>query len=346
MLGAEETAEPPGSGVEDLLCLGYLPCLQHCLGVRGDTVSMVLLMGLSGEAFRFFYHRDAPERGPFVLSHNPLRAGSGALGYDCQIEGHEDQAQALCALEQAVGEEPAILRCAEDWVAATAVKRQRFRVRWRTGEEEWWPAEVMSQRWSKEPGFLELGPAGYYYFRLGEKERNPDIRESGVGSLRRGMRLMMRRSKVEGAAAGLSAYEEMANSLTRRLRGTGQAALALRRYAAWKTVSAPYAVASRRVAIQYIELMGRHFGKEPRKHMEDAAEAFGKALKLLQDMPDPPWVPSQDGSAGGPSRMALWQFARTRRQAASRARRLRVAERGAAEAMRKAADSQERLLRS
>jgi len=346
MLGAEEKTEPPGSGEQDLLCLGYMTCLRHCLGVRGEEVSLVVLAGLSGEAFRFFFHRDAPERGPYVLSHNPLRAAAGALGYDCHIETHDDPEQAASALEKAVREEPAIIRCESDWVAVTALKPHRYRVHWPGGEEEWWQAGALLERWQKEPGLLELGPVGYYLFRLGEKERTPDVRESAVGSLRRGIRLMTRRTKVQGAAAGLAGYEEMATVLSRPLRGPEQAALALKRYATWRRVSAPYLEASRKAAVRYIELMGEEFGDEPRDHMKEAADQFRKAVKLIEEMPAPPAAPQEEGATSAPGRMALWQFSRARRQAASRARRLQSVEREAVEVMRKAADSQERLLRS
>jgi len=346
MLNAEETTEPPSSGEQDLLCLGYMTCLRHCLGLRGEQVSLVALLGLSGEAFRFFFHRDAPERGPYVLSHNPLRAASGALGYDCQIEAREGREQAAPALEKAVREEPAIIRCEGEWVAVTACKHHRYHVHRPGGEEEWWQADALLECWQREAGFLELGPVGYYFFQLGKKERTPDVRESAVGSLRRGIRLMTRRTKVQGAAAGLAAYEEMANVLSRQLRGPEQAALALRRYAAWKRVSAPYAEASRKAAVQYVELMGKQFGQEPREHMKEAASQFRKAVRLLEEMPDPPAVALEDKRAPAPGRMALWQFSRVRRQAASRARRLQAVEREAVEVMRKAADSQERLLRS
>src|SRR3989304_7299788 len=92
--GAEKT-EPPGYAFDvaetaqeqapESAPAGYLEALHFCLERRGQSLSPVLLMGLTGESFRLFFDPRRPLHGLSVVTHNPLRAAGGTLGFECEI---------------------------------------------------------------------------------------------------------------------------------------------------------------------------------------------------------------------------------------------------------------------
>ena len=111
---AADSARPEQD--ETPLSLGYIDSLQYCLDLQGTAVEKTTLMGLSGETFRTFYDPSVPERGPYVVAFNPLRAACSALGYDCNVAFERSLESALNALADTLEREgAAIVHGAGEW---------------------------------------------------------------------------------------------------------------------------------------------------------------------------------------------------------------------------------------
>ncbi|UCH36132.1 MAG: hypothetical protein JSV65_07190 [Armatimonadota bacterium] len=333
---------------EALASLGYVNCIQYCLEQRGDPRPKALLMGVSGEGFRLCFDRNDPERGLDVVFHNPLRAVCAALGYDCEVVYNRDLKEAGGALLKGLATRGcAILRARPDWVVVQRHPSEpdSLLARLPDGQLETWSRSQLEQVWVKEPGLLELGLPGYYHFVLGDKERKPDEREAAMASLRRAVRMLMRKSRIDGCAAGLAAYSELLDSLLHKQRTELQQARILRKYAAWNARPLPYIRDSRRAAAQYLRMIHPHFDEETTEHLDKAADSYSLAARVLAEVPavsDTLSPDHGDGKLPRADRKAVRGFAYLRRKAARRVRRARQAEEEALLEIRRALEAAER----
>ena len=348
--------EPPGTSGkaggavtngEALASLGYIDCIQYCLEQRGETCPKARLMGVSGEVFRVCYDRNDPAGGPHVVLHNPLRAVCAALGYECQVVYSRELGQALKALRKDLAAQGhAILHTRADWVVvqADADHPRSLLVRLPSGQFDHWPESRLEQAWIEEPGLLELGLEGYYYLLLGKKEREPDEREAAMGALRRGVRMLLRKSRIDGCAAGLAAYRELLDSLSRKHRDGAQQALTLRKYATWNAQALLYLRDSRRAAAQYLMMLQSHFDDETNEHLRKAAASYQKVTELLGEVPpvDAAGLAFAEGKPGVDQRKAARSLTASRRVAARRVRRAAQAEDEAQLEIRRALEAAEK----
>jgi len=332
---------------EDFACLGYVECLRYCLERRGERRSKTLLMGMSGEAFRLCYDRNDPERGIGVVFHNPIRAACAASGYACEVVYHRELADAMEALRRHVaGAGLPILHTSEDWVVVQADSSDSGRMvaRHADGRVAHWPWQHLQRIWLEEPGLLELGLQGYYWLAVGEKEREPDEREAAMGSLRRGVRMLQRRTRIDDCAAGLAAYDELLDSLLRKQRSDPQRVRSVRKYALWVGGPLAYVRDSRRAAAQYLTMIQPHFDEETQAHLREAADGFRHAADALSEIPalEVPAGVSDQGELGAAERKVLRAFAALRRRAARRLRRAWQAEEEALLEIHRALESAEK----
>ncbi len=353
---AADSARPEQD--ETPVSLGYVDSLQYCLDRRGTHVEKVTLMGLSGETFRTFYDPNVPERGPYVVAFNPLRAACSALGYDCEIAAAPAMDEALKAVRDAVREGGAlIIHGAGEWVVVLAAdgRPEHVRVRFPSGAEATWSAKQLAEAWLCEPGLLELGLSGHYYFTLGDKTREPNPKEAALGALRRGIRMLTRKTRVEGCVPGTNVYLELLGVLTRKRKDDVQKALDLSRYAAWSAFPLAYLRGTRVGAAAYLDSIRPHFEeKEAREHLEKAAAKFREAAKLLEALPSPPeHIPHVAVTERGPAaeltpenRQAVKDYMRLRRRAARQMRRLHKAEQDAVDELHKVIETVEREKRA
>jgi hypothetical protein len=303
-------------------------------------------MGMSGEAFRLCYDRNDPERGAEVVFHNPIRAACAALGYACEVIYHRQLADAMEALRTHVADGGLpLLHTSEDWVVVEADSSDTGRVvaRRADGRSQPWPLSHLERVWLEEPGLLELGLPGHYWIAIGDKERDPDEREAAVGSLRRAVRMLQRKSRIDGCAGGLASYQEVMESLLRKHRSEVNQAYALLKYAAWSARPLLYARDSRRAAAQYLTLLQPHFDDETNEHLRKAADSYRQAAQALAQVPalDPPAI-DPEGELGRAERKAFRAFAYLRRRAARRVRRAWRAEEEALLEIRRALEAAER----
>jgi len=334
------------TGEEDFACLGYIECLRYCLEQRGERRSKTWLMGISGETFRLCYDRNDPERGVEVVFHNPIRAACAALGYGCEVVYHRALGAAMEGLRRHLGEGGLpILHTAEDWVVirADGSDPQRVVARCPDGRCQAWALPHLERIWLKQPGLLELGLRGYYWLALGKKEREPDEREAAMGSLRRGVRMLQRKSRIDDCAAGLAAYQEIMDSLLRKQRNEVQQAHAVRKYTSWSARPLTYARDSRRAGAQYLGLLEPHFDEETNEHLRKAADSCREAAQALAEVPvlEVPVIDPQ-GELGRAERKAMRTFASLRPRAERRVRRAQHAEEEALREIHRALEAAEK----
>jgi hypothetical protein len=332
---------------EAIASLGYVDCIQYCLDQRGERYPKAFLMGVSGESFRVCYDRNEPARGPFIVLHNPLRAVCAALGYECRVAYNRERAPALRALRKDLAEQNhAILHTQAGWVVAQADPDhpRSLLMRLPDGQTDRWTEPSLEQTWIEEPGLLELGLEGYYHFLLGKKEREPDEREAAMGALRRGVRMLLRKSRIDGCAAGLAAYRELLDSLVRKHRDRAQQALALRKYALWNVQALPYLRDSRRAAADYLTMLQSHFDDETNEHLRKAAASYQKVTELLGEVPvvDAAGLALAEERPGVDERKVLRGLTASRRVAVRRVRRALQAEDDAQLEIRRALEAAEK----
>ena len=329
---------------------GYVDCLRHCLRGRGDDYPKPYIMGICGETFRFLYDQTDPERGLSVVAHNPLRAGASALGYDSEIYCQPELEPALDLLWEQLQGGPAIMHLGEQWavVARAPEGRPAFTVAMPGQESADWERPTLAAAWQREPGLLELGLPGYYFFQLGEKQREPDYRDASLGSLRRGIRLMMRQAKVNGCAAGLAAYEDLQRAFRRPRRDPRQWRMELDKFLRWRALPVAYAVGSRQAASRYLALVEEHFEEETRQHLRKAASKYERVAGMLARLPELPaeLVPPLDRASNEPftpeERRAMRAFSGIRRRAARCFKKAHRLEQEALDDLRRVLDSVER----
>jgi len=316
--------------------LGYMDCLQRYLSLHGENLSMPEVMGLSGEAFRFFFDRNDPQRGVYVVAHNPVRATCSALGRACRITGHDEMAEARKALDRELETSgAAMVRLAQDWAVVTPDHRPAFYQVWLpASRQSAWQAEKLSENWVGEPGFLELGLQGYYCCAVGEREFEPDRKAAALGSIRRGLRLLTRKTKLSRCSAGLAAYEELMALLARKPKADQQAALDMDRYSTWISGAVRYAVSSRTCAAQFLEMLEGLLVEEAHEPLFKAAQHFRNASEQIEQLPTAP-------DASEEERKALRQFGRVRRRALRGLRQAWKEEIKAVEALRKVIEAEE-----
>lgn len=342
----EQAEQPPGKPA--FPTPGYVDCLQQCLLARGEAHPAELLMGVSGETFRFLYDQAEPERGLVTVAHNPLRAAAGALGYDSEVYSAEEPEAALDLLWERLESFPAIMRLDGDWAVVARGEEGRFAVTSADGRMRSMDRGRLGKAWAAEPGLLELGLPAWYFFQLGEKQREPDHKDSALGSIRRGIRLMTRHAKVNGCAPGLLAYEDLQRALLRPRRDARQWRLELAKFVRWQDAPLAFGAGSRRAAAAYLRLVEEHFDDDTKEHLRKAARRYDRIADGLAGLPrvDAGLVPPLDVENAAPlnpeERRAVRQFSGVRRKAARHLKKLHRIEQEAIDDLRRALDTVER----
>jgi hypothetical protein len=230
-------------------------------------------MGISGEAFKFFYDRARPANSVWVFLNNPLRSAANALGFRHDIRFCETRDEALESLERTLREDKrsVIIPCGETFPLVHPDGTVE------TDDLADAPAfDDVVKRWSANEGFLELGLFGFYYFTLGERDREPKPREVFLGSFRRAMKIAKAYRRVRGCAIGLQAYDELAAILSAKRDLDRIAPSEPARIASWNVVASRVLLDSRRAAILFL---GESLEAFPE---EEESTAVTKAIRLYE----------------------------------------------------------------
>jgi len=329
---------------------GYVACLGVCLDLVGDPQPRELLMGVSGEGFKLLYDHTDPTRALDTVAHNPLRAAASALGYDSEVHWHAEPHAALDLLQEKLEAGPVIVRLGGEWAVVSRGESGLQRTDSRGHTVQVGPSDLLAA-WQPEPGLLELGLPGYYFFQLGAKQREPDQKDAALGSIRRGVRLMIRRAKVGTCSSGLAAYEDMQRSLRRPRRGARNWRLELAKFLRWQDGPLEHAAGSRHAVADYLRLVEKHFEPETREHLSKAARKYQRISEAFAALPRldptlvPPFDPDSDQPLSAQERRAIRAFSGVRRRCARMLRKIQRLEQEAIDELNRSIDTVERLKR-
>jgi len=289
-------------------------------------------MGISGEAFRFFYDRARPANSIWVFLNNPLRSAASALGFQHTIRFFEVREEALHSLEMTLRKEerPVIIPCGEtfpllypDGTVETGDPAKTFTF------------EDAIEQWSLCEGFLELGLYGYYYFTLGEQNREPKPREVFLGAFRRAMKFAKAYRRVRGCTIGLQAYEELEAILKAKRDLDRVAPSEPGRIASWNVRASRVLLDSRRAAVFFLtESLPAFPDPEETKAVNQAIRFYERVVAALTRVVEThPRLDDEFDSRygfshveGHPDKNALRRFYRQCRRAAVFVERARVYE--------------------
>lgn len=263
LIEALEIAPPEEEAIESVGCID---ALLLTLRLSGEKISKVMLMGLSGEAFRFLYDRNDPLKGANTFFHNPLRAACTSLGYKYKISGSPSFEEAYEGLKEELAStrKPGIIGCGGRWAVVVGYEEDgsallifppslELRTIGTVELEKLWPLEL---------GFLELGPMARYWFVLGEKEREPNLKDMYHGALRRGLRMMRFKKKVDSCYVGIKAYEELVSSLSRR-KYSELPYESIIKLGLWNTYPLSLLLSGRKALVKFLEIVyDEFFGEE------------------------------------------------------------------------------------
>lgn len=268
------TSEAEG---ETFRSLDYLDSLRTYLEHLGHPYSKAFLMGVSGEAFKFFYDRTRPARGIRVFLQNPLRAACSALGFRHTIAFHEKQSDALSALQETLNAGiPVILPLNDQFPLVFP----NLRVHSPNGPEI--DLCDLAGAWRADEGFLELGLFGYYTFTIGERQREPKAREMYLGAFRRALKIAKAYRRVRGCSIGLQAYEELAGTLNAKWELSRIAPSEVYRISEWNGEASLLLLDSRRAALNFLRDAEPQFEEEERVALRKATRYYGRVVPELQ----------------------------------------------------------------
>ncbi|MDA1191553.1 MAG: hypothetical protein O3A46_07715 [Candidatus Poribacteria bacterium] len=272
MLGRPDGSSAPEADGNDFGTLSYMDSYQRYLALKGDERPKGYLLGVSGEAFKFFYDRANPPRSAWVYLHNPLRACSASLGYNHNIHFFETAEEALAALEQHhESGDPAILQFGDTY----PLVYPGFKTWLPTYETSVTRAEL-AKLWTPAEGFLELGLFGYYMFTLGERDRDPKATEIYHGSFRRADKIARAERQVRGCYIGTQAFDAMVNALRAKRAPERMTYSELTRIAEWNTLAAEMLVENRRAATWFMQSSTAVY------ETDDEREAIRNAVKYYE----------------------------------------------------------------
>ena len=263
--------------------IDYIHTVHEALKHRDEEISQTYLMGVSGEAFRFFYNRADPEVGMNTFFHNPLRATCRTLGYSFEVSFDDTYEAASERLEENMRDgKPTLLpfddSCpflTKNDAAETLICQNGYRYEIQTAD--------LHRKWQPSGGFLELGPHGYYQFVIGEREREPKERDAALGTLRVARKLAETRRKINGCAIGLAAYDELtahlSGLLSRRRKLTEHNVSKVMK---WSGQPLTQVVDARTAAVGYLQIIREHFEDEELEHLDKAIAEYQKVVGLLK----------------------------------------------------------------
>ena len=257
--------------------------VHEALKYRKEEVSLPYLMGVSGEAFRFFYNRQQVEKGIRTTFYNPLRTASKALGFEHELVYDDTFQVAWDRLQKNVQLGKIALIPLLDGCSFLIENDNPNTVVCQNGHRHEFSFDQLRKKWQRVDGFLEMGLNGYYQFILGARPHYPKEREMALGAFRGASKLMRSRRKISGCTMGISAYEELISHLQRIM---DQKQDTVKRYeiAKWNKELLQQCLEGRRAAVSYLEIVWKDFEGEELKHLEKATVAYRNAVALLESL--------------------------------------------------------------
>ena len=250
---------------------------------RKEEISFSYLMGISGEAFRFFYNRQQSNKGMHTTFYNPLRAASKALGFEHEMIYDNTFQAAWDRLQNNVQLGKTALIPLSDGCSFLIENDNPNTVVCQNGHRYEFSFDQLQEKWQKLDGLLEMGLRGYYQFVVGGRPYRPKEREMALGTFRSASKLMRSRRKISGCKMGISAYEELIShmqKLTDQQQDTGKR----HEIAKWNRELLLQCLEGRKAAVSYIEFVRKDFEGEELEHLDRATIAYRNVVKLLESL--------------------------------------------------------------
>ena len=176
----------------------HIAALQTLFRQRGEEVKSSYLMGISGEAFRFYYSKDTlPFVSLNVFSDDLLKIACEAMGYSYAYSYNEDRATAWDRLRGWMSEEyPAMVSHSEGpfetaWYVAAGYEEEEEKLYLHPGAAEGGGRKEVTFFPAQWRGGW-IGPVGNVsvpQFVLGGRVRTPDPEQTALASFKRAIRL-------------------------------------------------------------------------------------------------------------------------------------------------------------
>ncbi len=260
-------------------CPEHINSLRESLLGHEQEISQAHLMGISGEAFRFFYSRFEPLRGHRVFLQNPLRSACSALGYKYTVHYDEHPKDAKRRLKGHLKQKQDVIIEADHDCPLIRYAYHPEKVRTLNGKQEDIPLDLLMRRWNPIDGMFELGPTGYYQFVVEEQDRTPNPRETALGALRRAVKMLKGTRRIQGCAMGLEAFEELRQHLVQLSKSKNLTVTQMERIAAWGEEPLAELTQSRHYAREYLRSIQEHFEGNEQKELESASHAYDQLLQ-------------------------------------------------------------------
>ena len=257
--------------------------IHEALKHRKEEIPLSYLMGVSGEAFRFFYNRQQSNKGMHTTFYNPLRAVSKALGFEHEMVYDDTFRAAWDRLQDNVQLGKTALIPLLDGCSFLIKNDNPMTVVCQNGHRYEFSFDQLREKWQKLEGLLEMGLRGYYQFVVGDRPYQPKERQMALGTFRSASKLMRSRRKISGCKMGISAYEELISHM-QKITDQQQDIGKRHEVAKWNRELLLQCLEGRRAAVSYIEFVRKDFEGEELEHLDRAAIAYRNVVKLLESL--------------------------------------------------------------
>lgn len=282
--------------------MDYMAALQAVLAYRGEPVDVSYLMGISGEAFKFYYDRPDPWDALAMAPSNPLQAVCDALGYTYAYSYNEEQDEAWIRMKGWIHMGYPVMVCNGrrygGWGVLVGYEEENQKAYLRLPVDgsrgargrDTSPSGQASAEYEAVGSFLKewmgswpgkIEGVGNPQFVVGEKTVSPDPKAVVLRSLRTAVSMMVDGDVEQEDAhrtrtipGGLHAYRRWWEYMRRDLR---YHSMGRREVRALTTFSGPFLntlIEGRRAASEYLNRIKGHFDAENGARLEQASAHY------------------------------------------------------------------------
>lgn len=261
--------------------------LKSLLAQRGTSVSLEELLAVSGVAFEFHYDPADPSVSAARLARGALTEAAEQCGFAVITWSAPSAEASFASLAQNIGQGRPVMvpqRQGGRWLIVTGYRPAEDRVYvlpGRNGQPRAMSRREFLGRWAgSTAGHTAVVTGPYFQFCLGQRLQTPDA----VALLRataRSANAAMQEQGGGGAAAGLRAYDALAEQIASMAGDAGDQQQALRR---WADGSLPVLIADRRAAGAALRALAEGLSGNAQSKAAEAAATYDDVAKLGEQL--------------------------------------------------------------
>jgi hypothetical protein len=257
-------------------------CLRALLAQRGVRVSLEELLAVSGVAFELYYAPDKPRLTLTKLSRNALSDAAEQYGFAVITWSAASADASFAILAQSISQGRPVM-VPEDhngrWLVVTGQRPAEQLVYLLPGREgrprAVSQAEFLKLWASSAQGHTACVTGPYFQFSLGDRLSPPAPEALLRAAAQRGV-AAAREGKSAGVAAGLQAYDALADQLVAMASGQGGP----QHLRQWAAEGLPALLADRRAAVAYLTVAAQSVTGGAPGSAGDAARAYQEVVDL------------------------------------------------------------------